>query len=71
MLSAGTASASEEKTTLQGLRTRAVPPGVTALHSPGLGRFHDTILAIATTVIVINIPTSSGKYTETPAGREE
>ena len=41
VLSAGTASAPEEKTTLRGLRTRAVPAGVTTLRSPGLVRYID------------------------------
>ena len=36
MLSTGTASASEKKTTFRSLRTRAVPVGVTPLRSPGL-----------------------------------
>src|SRR5690625_2393939 len=35
-----------EKTTLWGLRTRAVPAGVTALHSPGLVKLYDVFILL-------------------------
>ena len=41
MLSTGTASASEKKTTFREYRTRAVPVGVAPLRSPGLVSGHD------------------------------
>ncbi len=79
-----------EKTTLRGLRTRAIPAGqgtlrqhshrtkkiglyfrgVTARRSPGLVKLCITSLAIAQVVSDSNPLTSSGKYTETSAGRE-
>ncbi len=53
-----------------GLRTRAFPAGVTAQSNPGLVKLFDVILAIIYEIIISNPLTSSGKYTETPTGRE-
>ena len=41
MLSVGTASASSKKNTLRGLRTRAIPTGVTAPSDPRLVKLCD------------------------------
>src|SRR5690625_1153514 len=35
-----------EKTTLRGLRTRAISAGVTALHSPGLVKLYDVFILL-------------------------
>src|SRR5690625_1150250 len=44
MLSAGTASASSRKPLCGVLRTRAIPAGVTTLHSPGLVKWWKLVL---------------------------
>src|SRR5699024_10038046 len=46
MLSAGTASASLRKPLCGGLQTRAIPAGVTALHSPGLVKLYDDFILL-------------------------
>ncbi len=52
-----------------GLRTRAFPAGVTAHSDAGLVKLHYVLLDNASTVIVATF-SSSGKYTESSAGRE-
>ena len=56
-----------EKTTLRGLRTRAIPAGVTALLSPGLVMW--LMLIFVLVLMVVNaIPAK--KNTETSVGAE-
>src|SRR5690625_3229095 len=53
-----------EKTTLRGLRTRAIPAGVTALHSPGLVKlFTENFLCH---FIQLNICVIGKCYTSSP-----
>ena len=61
-----------EKNTLRGLQTRAVPAGVTALHSPGLVEYWDAFYRTVTTIVDgYNCNTSVGNHEDSCGNSED